>query len=123
MPMPPLSSGPFAVITRQLIKEWYAVEQHDVTRDDAKRADEVFITSSMRDVQAVERWDDQNVLAARDPSPAEHLPRSLPIGPNRTWIRELRKHSGSSNALVEHYPRIQGVEIAIGKRPRSTQGL
>jgi branched-chain amino acid aminotransferase len=59
MPMPPLSSGPFAVITRQLIKEWYAVEQHDVTRDDAKRADEVFITSSMRDVQAVERWDDQ----------------------------------------------------------------
>jgi branched-chain amino acid aminotransferase len=56
---PPLSSGPLAGVTRELIMEWSAVEQRDLTLDDAMLADEVFITSSMRDVQGVERWDDQ----------------------------------------------------------------
>jgi branched-chain amino acid aminotransferase len=56
---PPLSSGPLAGITRELIMEWSSVEQRDVTLDEAKRANEVFITSSMRDVQSVEAWDDQ----------------------------------------------------------------
>jgi branched-chain amino acid aminotransferase len=56
---PPLSSGPLAGVTRELIMEWCAVEQQDLTLDEAKRADEVFITSSMRDVQGVEHWDDQ----------------------------------------------------------------
>jgi branched-chain amino acid aminotransferase len=56
---PPLSSGPLAGVTRELIMEWRTVEQSDLTLDEAKRADEVFITSSMRDVQGVERWDDQ----------------------------------------------------------------
>ena len=57
---PPLSSGPLAGITRELIMEWSSVEERDLTLDEAKRADEVFITSSMRDVQGVERWDDQS---------------------------------------------------------------
>ena len=56
---PPLSSGPLAGITRELIMEWSSVDERDLTLDEAKRADEVFITSSMRNVQAVERWDDQ----------------------------------------------------------------
>ena len=56
---PPLSSGPLAGITRELIMEWSSVEERDLTLDEAKRADEVFITSSMRDVQGIERWDDQ----------------------------------------------------------------
>jgi branched-chain amino acid aminotransferase len=56
---PPLSSGPLAGITRELIMEWTAVEQRDLTLAEARLADEVFITSSMRDVQGVERWDDQ----------------------------------------------------------------
>jgi branched-chain amino acid aminotransferase len=56
---PPLTSGPLAGVTRELIMEWSAVEQGDLTLDEAKRADEVFITSSMRDVQGVEQWDDQ----------------------------------------------------------------
>jgi branched-chain amino acid aminotransferase len=56
---PPLSSGPLAGITRELIMEWRQVEERDLTLDEAKRADEVFITSSMRDVQGVERWDEQ----------------------------------------------------------------
>ena len=56
---PPLSSGPLAGITRELIMEWSSVEERDLTLDEAKRADEVFLASSMRDVQGVERWDDQ----------------------------------------------------------------
>jgi branched-chain amino acid aminotransferase len=56
---PPLRSGPLAGITRELIMEWNSVAERDLTLDEAKRADEVFITSSMRNVQAVERWDDQ----------------------------------------------------------------
>jgi branched-chain amino acid aminotransferase len=56
---PPLSSGPLSGITRELIMEWSSVEEHDLTLEKAKRADEVFITSSMRDVQGIERWDDR----------------------------------------------------------------
>jgi branched-chain amino acid aminotransferase len=56
---PPLSSGPLAGITRELIMKWSSVEERELTPEEAKRADEVFITSSMRDIQGVERWDDQ----------------------------------------------------------------
>ena len=61
---PPLSSGPLAGITRALIMEWSTVEQRDLTLVEARHADEVFITSSMRDVQGVERWDDQTFSRA-----------------------------------------------------------
>jgi branched-chain amino acid aminotransferase len=54
---PPLSSGPLAGITREVILEWCDVEERDLTLADAKAADEVFVTSSLRDVQAVHRWD------------------------------------------------------------------
>jgi branched-chain amino acid aminotransferase len=57
---PPLSSGPLAGITRELIMEWSSVEERDLSLDEAKLADEVFLTSSLRDVQAAERWDDQD---------------------------------------------------------------
>lgn len=56
---PPLSAGPLAGITRALIMEWSTVEQRDLSLVEAMHADEVFITSSMRDVQGVERWDDR----------------------------------------------------------------
>ena len=55
---PPLSSGPLAGITRELIMEWSRVEERDITVQEAKRADEVFLTSSMRNIQGIERWDD-----------------------------------------------------------------
>jgi branched-chain amino acid aminotransferase len=61
---PPLSSGPLAGVTRELIMEWSAVEQRDLTLDEARLADEVFLTSSMRDIQGVERWDDQTFSRA-----------------------------------------------------------
>jgi branched-chain amino acid aminotransferase len=54
---PPLSSGPLAGITRELIIEWCDIEERDLTLDEAQAADEVFITSSLRNVQSVDRWD------------------------------------------------------------------
>ncbi len=62
---PPLKSGPLAGITRELIMEWSSVEERDLTLDEAKQADEVFLTSSMRDIQAVEQWDDQIFASTR----------------------------------------------------------
>lgn len=56
---PPLSAGPLAGITRELIMEWTPVAERELTLQEAKQADEVFLTSSMRDIQGVERWDDQ----------------------------------------------------------------
>ena len=56
---PPLLSGPLAGITRELIMEWSPVDERELTLEEAKRADEVFLTSSMRDVQGIQQWDDQ----------------------------------------------------------------
>ena len=55
---PPLSSGPLAGITRELIMEWSRVEERDIALEEAKRADEAFLTSSMRNIQGIQRWDD-----------------------------------------------------------------
>ena len=62
---PPLSAGPLAGITRELIMEWSAVQERELTIEDAKRADEVFIASSMRDIQGVERWDERIFSSVR----------------------------------------------------------
>ncbi len=56
---PPLSAGPLAGITRELLLEWVPVVERDLTPEEARSADEVFLTSSLRDVQRVERWDGQ----------------------------------------------------------------
>ncbi|WP_246186968.1 aminotransferase class IV [Microlunatus speluncae] len=56
---PTLESGPLAGITRALVLEWCGGREADLTEDEARRADEVFITSSLRDVQHVHRWGDQ----------------------------------------------------------------
>lgn len=53
----PLGSGPLAGITRDLILEWCEVKEADLTLAEAMSADEVFLTSSLRDVQAVHAWD------------------------------------------------------------------
>lgn len=60
---PPLTAGPLAGVTRGLLVEWLDVEQADMTYAEAVQADEVFITSSIRDVQAVSRWDDHEFPA------------------------------------------------------------
>jgi branched-chain amino acid aminotransferase len=61
---PPLSAGPLAGITRELIMEWSPVEERELTLAEAKDAAEVFLTSSMRNVQGVECWDDQTFSGA-----------------------------------------------------------
>jgi branched-chain amino acid aminotransferase len=54
---PPLAAGPLAGVTRELLLEWVPVTVRDLTLAEALTADEVFLTSSLRDVQLVERWD------------------------------------------------------------------
>ena len=41
------------------------ITERDLTPGEAKAADEIFITSSLRDVQQVDRWDDTTYAAAR----------------------------------------------------------
>lgn len=56
---PPLSAGPLDGITRALVLEWSDnVSEEDLTIERAKTADEVFLTSTTRDVQPVTLWDE-----------------------------------------------------------------
>lgn len=54
---PPLAAGCLAGITRAVLLEWSDIIEEDFTLAQAADADEVFITSSLRDVQAVSHWD------------------------------------------------------------------
>lgn len=66
---PALTTGCLAGITRELVLEVTdAVETEELTLDDLRSADEVFLTSSTRDVQAVGRVDG-TVLPAPHPGP------------------------------------------------------
>lgn len=62
---PPLSAGPLAGITREVLLDWTAVTERNVTPEEAVTADEVFLTSSLRDVQGVHRWDDRTWAGPR----------------------------------------------------------
>jgi branched-chain amino acid aminotransferase len=64
---PPLSSGCLAGITRELLLEWTDIEERDVTLDEARTASEVFVTSSLRDIQPVARWDHGDLPGAAGP--------------------------------------------------------
>lgn len=68
---PPLSSGCLAGITRQLLLEWTDVDEREISLDEALTATEVFVTSSMRDVQPVARWDDLELPGAAGPFAAQ----------------------------------------------------
>jgi branched-chain amino acid aminotransferase len=63
---PPLAAGCLAGITREVLLEWYPITERSVAPDEVAAADEVFLTSSLRDVQGVHRWDDR-VFAADAP--------------------------------------------------------
>ncbi len=60
---PTLASGCLAGITRQLVADWCGARETDLPFDVLRTADEVFITSSLRDVQAVHRVDDREWAA------------------------------------------------------------
>ena len=56
---PPLSSGALAGITRELVVEWCDVLQVHLMPADLDRADEIFLTSSTRDVHPVTQWNER----------------------------------------------------------------
>ncbi|MET7304854.1 aminodeoxychorismate lyase [Embleya sp. NPDC005575] len=60
---PPLSAGCLAGVTRALVLEWVGAEQIDIPLATLADADEVFLTSSLRDIQAVHRIDEHTPAA------------------------------------------------------------
>lgn len=70
---PPLASGCLAGITRALAIEWTGAKETDLPLDVLERADEVFLTSSLRDVQAVHRVDDRELPGAAGPVTAKAM--------------------------------------------------
>ncbi|MFJ5224581.1 aminotransferase class IV [Streptomyces sp. NPDC088400] len=64
---PPLASGCLAGITRALVTEWCGARETDLPLDVLEHADEIFLTSSTRDVQAVHRIDNRELPDAPGP--------------------------------------------------------
>ena len=58
---PPLASGCLAGITRELVLEWFDVREETMAIADLETVDEVFLTSSTRDVHPVSRVDDREL--------------------------------------------------------------
>ena len=72
---PPLSAGCLRGVTRDLVVEWCDVEERDVSLAELKTADEVFLTSTTRDVQGIHALDDRVF--------PEHQPVTARVG--ATW--------------------------------------
>nr|BFD85876.1 aminodeoxychorismate lyase [Streptomyces sp. Xyl84] len=70
---PPLASGCLAGITRALAIEWTGARETDLPLDVLERADEVFLTSTLRDVQAVHRVDERTLPGAEGPVTAKAM--------------------------------------------------
>ncbi|MEV7286625.1 aminodeoxychorismate lyase [Streptomyces sp. NPDC093252] len=70
---PPLASGCLAGITRELAVEWTGAKETALPLDILGRADEVFLTSTLRDVQAVHRLDGRDLPGAGGPVTAKAM--------------------------------------------------
>ncbi|OIK28857.1 aminotransferase class IV [Streptomyces malaysiense] len=70
---PPVSSGCLPGITRALAVEWTGAKETDLPLDVLDRADEIFLTSTLRDVQAVHRLDDRELPGAPGPVTAKAM--------------------------------------------------
>jgi branched-chain amino acid aminotransferase len=70
---PWLASGCLAGVTRDLVLEWTDAQQANLSPESLQQAEEVFLTSSTRDVQPVTRVDG----------------RVLPIGPRTREIQDV----------------------------------
>ncbi|MEU6310487.1 aminodeoxychorismate lyase [Streptomyces sp. NPDC047014] len=70
---PRLSSGCLAGITRALVVEWAGAEESGLPFEALEAAEEVFLTSSLRDVQAVVRVDGRAVGTGPGPVTAEAM--------------------------------------------------
>lgn len=64
---PPVSSGCLAGITRALTVDWTGAQETRLPFDVLDRAEEIFLTSSLRDVQAVHRVDGRTLPGAPGP--------------------------------------------------------
>jgi branched-chain amino acid aminotransferase len=60
---PTLESGALAGVTRNLVLAWFGAVERDVPLAKLAEADEVFLTSTTRDVQAVHKVDDRDLAA------------------------------------------------------------
>ena len=78
---PTLASGCLAGITRALLLEWFGGREVDEPIEVLQRAEEVFLVSTTRDVQGVERVDDR-VLEAPGPVTREAM---------ATWAHKERE--------------------------------
>ncbi|MGR6969275.1 aminotransferase class IV [Streptomyces cynarae] len=70
---PPLASGCLAGITRALTVEWTGAKETDLPLDVLEHADEIFLTSTLRDVQAVHRVDARELAGAPGPVTAKAM--------------------------------------------------
>lgn len=70
---PPVASGCLAGITRALAVDWTGARETDLPLDVLDRADEVFLTSTLRDVQAVHRVDGRELPGAPGPVTAKAM--------------------------------------------------
>ncbi|MBD9734747.1 aminodeoxychorismate lyase [Streptomyces sp. H28] len=70
---PPVASGCLAGITRALAVEWTGARETDLPFDVLERAEEIFLTSTLRDVQAVHRVDDRELPGAPGPVTAKAM--------------------------------------------------
>ncbi|MDH6126977.1 aminodeoxychorismate lyase [Kitasatospora sp. GP82] len=64
---PTLASGCLAGITRQLVIDWTGAEERDLPFEALQQAEEVFLTSTTRDVQAVTRVDTRDLAPTPGP--------------------------------------------------------
>ncbi|MFI8349610.1 aminotransferase class IV [Streptomyces sp. NPDC085596] len=70
---PPVASGCLAGITRALTVQWTGAKETDLPLDVLERADEIFLTSSLRDVQAVHLVDGRELPGAHGPVTAKAM--------------------------------------------------
>lgn len=70
---PPVASGCLGGITRALVAEWCGAKETDLPFEALEQAEEVFLTSSLRDVQAVVRIDGRELGSAPGPVTAEAM--------------------------------------------------
>jgi branched-chain amino acid aminotransferase len=64
---PPLSSGCLPGVSRALVLEWIGAEERDLPMTVLRDAEEIFLTSATRDIQAVQRVDDRMLPQAPGP--------------------------------------------------------
>lgn len=70
---PPVTSGCLAGITRALVVEWTGAQETDLPLEVLEQAEEIFLTSTLRDIQAVHRVDGRELPGAPGPVTAKAM--------------------------------------------------